>query len=508
MATIPVELGMNGLPRLSSGTLGSLSASVHRPGYSREDTGVGQVHLGVGAFMRAHVAYYNDEAMNVAGGDWGIAGVSLRRPNVRDQLSPQDCLYTLAICAQQAVDYRVIGSIKSIDVAPEDPQKIVALIADPAVSVVTLTVTEKGYGIAPDSGALDTSNPDIGHDLSQLELPRTTLGFLAAGLDRRRNSGGGPVAIVSCDNLPDNGVRLRGALSEFVALARPKLRGWLDENTSFPSTMVDRITPATTTADIADCRAAIGLVDEGLVRTEPFTQWVIEDNFPGSRPAWEAAGAQIVDDVEPYESAKLRLLNGPHSALGYLGYLGGYEYVHDAMQNSHYAAYIRYMMTNEISPVAPEPEGMRHNEYIDECLARFSNESLRHRTWQIAMDGSQKLPQRMLNTIRAQLKCGGSIAGISLAVAAWMRYALGYDEQGQPIDVRDPLADRFAGIAALASNDPDEIVRCYLRIAEIFGDDLPQQPSFVSTVTGQLRQLMERGAVDTVAKYVNRAGST
>jgi len=508
VATKPIELGMGGPPRLSLETLDSLGAAVGRPGYSRETTSVGQVHLGVGAFMRAHVAYYNDEAMSVGGGDWGIAGVSLRQPTVRDQLSPQDCLYSLAICDQQAVDYRIIGSIKSIDVAPEDPNKVVDLIADPAVSVVTLTVTEKGYAIAPDSGALDTGNADIAHDLEQLDSPRSTLGFVVAGLERRCNSGGEPITFVSCDNLPDNGARLRDAVSQFVDIAQPQLRGWLDDNTAFPSTMVDRITPATTAADIEACSAAVGLRDEGLVRTEPFTQWVIEDDFTGDRPAWETAGALIVSDVGPFELAKLRLLNGPHSALAYLGYLGGYEFVHEAMQNPQYAAFVRHVMEVEISAVAPQPEGMQHEAYIEDLLARFSNESLRHRTWQIAMDGSQKLPQRLLNTIRAQLECDGPIAGISLAVAAWMRYALGYDEHGQPIDVQDPLADRFAAIAATASNDPDEIVRHYLGIDEIFGGDLAQQPRFISTVTGQLRQLMQHGAANSVAGCVDGYDNT
>ncbi len=502
MVASSVELGMADLPRLSPTTLDSLSACVARPRYSRETTGIGHVHLGVGAFMRAHVAYYNDEAMNVSGGSWGIAGVSLRQPTVRDQLHPQDGLYTLAICDQHDVRYRLIGSIKSMDVAPEDPGKIVGLIAGPRVSVVSLTVTEKGYGIEPDSGALDTNNPDIAHDLERLDSPRTTVGFLAAGLDRRRKAGGGPIAIVSCDNLPDNGVRLRRAVAEFVGTARPQLRGWLEDRTSFPSSMVDRITPATTAADIKQASASTGLRDEGLVRTEPFTQWVIEDHFLADRPAWETAGAQVVENVKPYESAKLRILNGAHSALGYLGYLGGYQFVHEAMQNTEFVAYVRHMMTTEISPVAPEPEGMLHGKYIDECLARFANSALDHRTWQIAMDGSQKLPQRLLNSIRDQLVAEGPIDDLCLAVAAWMRYCLGYDEKGEVIDVSDPLADRFRQIAGSAGSDAVAIVTAFLAIKEVFGNDLPARGRFVATLSAQLRKVLEHGAAAAVAMSV------
>ena len=489
------------MPRLSAEMLGSTRAAVELPRYPRNETGIGHVHLGVGAFMRAHIAVYNDEAMNIAGGNWSIAGVSLRNATVRDQLRPQDCLYNVAVCDSAAVYYRLIGSIKSIDVAPDNTDRIVGLIADPAVSVVTLTVTEKGYGLTPDSGALDTQLGEIAHDLASLQRPQSTLGFLVAGLIRRRDQGAGPITIISCDNLPRNSTRLRQALLEFVDLACTDIQGWLDENVRFPETMVDRIVPATTHDDLKDAEAGIGLSDAALVRTEPFTQWVIENDFAGPRPAWDKAGALFVDSVEPYELAKLRLLNGAHSALAYLGYLGGHSFIHEAMADSKYAAYVRYMMTNEISPVTPQPEGMQHANYVDALLARFRNTSLRHRTAQIAMDGSQKLPQRLLNTIRAQLHCGGPIAGLSLAVAAWMRYALGRDEHGRSIDVQDPLATRFADIATRTHDDADETARCFLQIRSVFGDDLIDEPRFTSLVVEHLANLMQHGAANTVAMF-------
>ena len=503
MVTSPVELNMDAAPRLSSASLASLHAIVARPTYDRERTGTGQVHLGVGAFMRAHIAAYNDAVMNASGGDWAIAGVSLRRPNVRDRLQPQDGLYTVAVCDGKDEDYRLVGSIKSVDVAPEDPQKIIRLIANPAISVVSLTVTEKGYSIEPESGALDIGSAGIGHDLANPDTPQSTLGFLAAALRQRRDDGAGPITLMSCDNLPHNGARLRAALREFVELAKPDHLQWLDDNCRFPATMVDRIVPAITAADIEQAASKIGVSDAALVRTEPFSQWAIENDFAAARPGWENAGALLVENVEPYELAKLRLLNGPHSTIAYLGYLGGYRFVHEVMRNSHYAAFLRYLMEQEISPATPQPEGMQHADYIEDLLARFKNEALNHRTWQIAMDGSQKLPQRLLNTVREQLDEDGSIAGLALAIAGWIRYTQGQDEQGARIDVSDPLADRFAAIRAQSSGEPEDIVERYLGIAEVFGTDLPARARFRTAVTDRLRQLLQKGAARTVADFVD-----
>lgn len=488
--------------RLSARTISQLAPAVRAPGYSYRSAGIGQVHLGVGAFMRAHTAVYTDEAMASRGGQWGIAGVSLRHATVRDQLAPQDCLYVARIQDNVATTHRLIGAIRSVDVAPEDPRRVVKLIADPAIRVITITVTEKGYCLRPESGALDIDNPGIAQDLDRLQEPQTMIGFLVAGLQWRRKSGAPPISIVSCDNLPGNGRRLEAAVREFAAIACPELIDWLAGNAAFPATMVDRIVPATADDDVDGAAADIGLRDEALVKTEPFTQWVIEDRFANDRPAWESGGAIFVDDVGPWESAKLRLLNGPHSAIAYLGYLGGCEYVHEAMGRGDYVSFVRDLMTREISPVTPEPRGLDHGAYIDDLLMRFSNASLRHRTCQIAMDGSQKLPQRLLETVRAQLRRGGPIAGLALAIAGWIRYALGRDEQGAPITVQDPFADRFSAIAALGARDADEVVSSFLSIPEIFGTDLASNRRFTSTVAARLRELLEHGAAATIHAHV------
>jgi len=505
VATATAELGVQ--PRLSSRTLGELHPGVARPGFDVTRTGIGHVHLGVGAFMRAFIASYSDAALAAKGGEWGIAGVSLRSAKVRDQLQPQNCLYTLAVLDNDVTSQQLIGSIRSIDVAPENPQKVVELLASAEVQVVTITVTEKGYALDPDSGELDRSNSDLAHDLDNPSEPRSLIGFLVAGLRQRRATNDEPLTIISCDNLPGNGPRLRGGVLAFADEIDETLRGWIESHATFPATMVDRITPATTEDDLDEAARLIGVRDEAMVKTEPFAQWVIEDRFLTDRPYWEAGGAMFVDDVGPYEAAKLQLLNGPHSALAYLGYLAGHEFISDAMQSSNLANFARLLMHREISPVTAEPDGMLHARYIDELLHRFKNAAMRHRTWQIAMDGSQKLPQRLLNTIRSQLKCGGPIAGLSLAVAAWMRYVLGHDESGQPIDVRDPLSGVFAGIAAQDLTDTEDVVAEFVGLQRVFGTDLATNRRFRSILAGQFQLLVDKGAAAAVHDYVVSSGS-
>lgn len=485
--------------RLSARTVADLAPTVRRPHYDRNSADIGIVHLGVGAFMRAHVAVYCDDAMEADGGDWAIAGVSLRRPVVRDQLEPQDGLYTLGEFDASGERRRLISAVKSMLVAPEDPAAIVRLLAKPTVRVITLTVTEKGYCLDPDSGALSLEHPDIVHDRHESQAPRSAIGFLVAGLDRRMKASVAPPTVVSCDNLPGNGQRLRGAVQQLAGETHPKLASWIAGNVAFPGTMVDRIVPATTEMDIELNAQAIGLCDKGFVKTEPFHQWVIEDSFVNKRPRWEAGGALVVPDVEPFEIAKLQLLNGPHSTIAYLGSLAGFEYVHEAMQDETFAAFIQRLMIEEIAPTAPEPAGINHDSYTRELLARFANPALPHRTRQIAMDGSQKLPQRLLNTIRAQLERNGPIDCICLGVASWIRYCLGRDERGRPYDVDDPLAPSLREIAAETPWNPAALTEAFLSIREVFGNDLPTNNRFRSKVTEALAMLLSEGASRAVA---------
>ena len=493
---------MPAVERLCARNLDRLHPEVRRPEFDRRTSGLGIVHLGVGAFMRSHITEYTDDALEAGRGDWTIAGVSLRKPAVRDRLAPQDCLYILGSRDGTGERRRLIGSLGSMHVAPENPRYLIGLLADQRVRVVTLTVTEKGYCLDPGSGQLSLAHPDIRHDLDNPDRPRSTIGYIAAALQLRMLASTHPPTIVSCDNLPSNGARLRSAVLAFARERGSALVSWIAETVSFPGTMVDRIVPATTEADISLNARACGLRDEAYVKTEPFRQWVIEDAFSNGRPPWDAGGALFVADVAPFEAAKLKLLNGPHSAIAYLGYLAGFTFVHEAMGDPDFSTFISRLMTYDISPVTPEPEGMNHETYIKELLQRFANSALEHRTWQIAMDGSQKLPQRILSTVRAQLAQGGPVASLALVVAAWMRYALGRDEQGEQIDVSDPLADRFAAIAADKHASPVAVADRFLQIREIFGNDLPQDRRFRSTVAESLRQLVDYGALETVRRFV------
>ncbi|MBB5518997.1 mannitol dehydrogenase family protein [Amphiplicatus metriothermophilus] len=481
-----------------------MRGGVVRPALDRRKLGAGQVHLGVGAFFKAHLAPYTQQAIERAGGGWGVIGVSLRRPDARDELAPQDHLFTVTETDAAGPRTTLIGVLKDMLVAPENPGAVVDALADPAVKIVTLTITEKGYCLDPASGALDENHPDIRRDLAHPEAPRTAAGLIAAAL-KKRLAARAPLAVLSCDNLSSNGARLRASVRRFAELWDPALARAVDDITAFPNTMVDRITPATTPADLDKIAERIGLRDEAAVVAEPFTQWVIEDRFMAARPAWEEAGALIVDDVAPYELAKLRLLNGAHSTIAYLGQLAGYDHVADVMAEPAFASFIAAMQTEEIAPTLRPVEGLAYETYIDALLERFRNPALRHRTAQIAMDGSQKLPPRLLETARAQLERGGPIERIALAIAAWIECLRGVDRRGAPIEINDPLADRLMRLSAEAGDDPEERAAAFLRFREVFGADLADSGRFRAALARGLAALRADGVIAAV-KRIN-AGS-
>ncbi|WP_062119139.1 mannitol dehydrogenase family protein [Aureimonas sp. AU40] len=483
--------------RLSETTLSTLPASVRKPSYERSKARVGIVHLGLGAFHRAHQAVMTERVL--AGGDlaWGIAGVSLRSPETRDALAPQDGLYTVAVRGAEEDRFEIVGAILKSLVAPEDPEAVLALMAAPDTRIVSLTVTEKGYCHKPATGELDEAHPGIVHDLAEPARPQTAIGFLVEALDRRRRAGLAPFTVLSCDNLPSNGHTVAKVVQRFAALRDPELGAFVTDKVAFPSTMVDRIVPATTDADRALVAGALGLEDAWPVMAEPFSQWVVEDRFPAGRPAWERAGATFVGDVEPFELMKLRLLNGSHSTLAYLGYLAGHETVADAMAAPGFAELLEAMMREEITPTLPTLPGFDLAGYRAALIHRFQNPALRHRTWQIAMDGSQKLPQRLLGTIRDRLRAGQSFDRLALGVAAWMIYATGHGEHGHAIDVRDPLAQRFAAATA-DKRTAEALVEAYFGFPEVFGADLTHEPRFREAVTRALAGLLSIGAAHTV----------
>ncbi len=388
------------------------------PGYDLAQATPGIVHLGVGAFHRAHQAVYIDDCLAAGETGWGIVGASLRSPDTRDALAPQDGLYTLAVQDASGDRLRIIGSLRELLVAPEDPALLVARMADPATRIVTLTVTEKAY-LRNAAGDLDLSHPDVARDVETLSSPRTVHGFIVAALAERRRAGTPPFTVLCCDNLPSNGETVRRLVLQFAEAADRDLAGHIEQEVAFPSTMVDRIVPATTDEDRARISSAIGFEDAWPVKCEPFMQWVVEDHFTLGRPGWERAGVTMVSDVRPFEEMKLRLLNGAHSGLSYLGLLCGRESVSEAFTDPAIRGFVDRLWAEAI-PTLPKGAGLDPQAYIAALSDRFSNPALVHRTAQIANDGSQKLPQRILATARARLSDGGSADHLMLAVAAWI----------------------------------------------------------------------------------------
>jgi fructuronate reductase len=477
-------------PRLSS------TVAASRLPYDRSSVTPGIVHLGVGAFCRAHLAAYVDDVLR-SDPSWGIVGASLRRSVTRDALAPQDFLYTLAVRDGSGASSRVVGSIIQILDAATQRRDLLAAMVDPRVRIVSLTVTEKGYCHDPATGELDPHHPYVLHDLAHPEAPVSVPGLVVQALELRRAAGMAPFTVLCCDNLPENGRTTARVVTGFARLRDKGLADYIAAEVAFPSTMVDRIVPATTEADRKLILDATGMDDAWPVVTEPFTQWVIEDRFPGGRPALETVGAELVADVRPFELMKLRMLNGSHSTIAYLGYLGGYEHVNEAMADPSLRTLIHQFMTDEV--MSTLPGGLRDLAvYRDALLERFGNPALRHRTWQIAMDGSQKLPQRLLGTIRERLALGLPVRRAALGVAAWMRYVTGVDERGNKIDVRDPLASRLQGVSKSSDGRPDRLVDGLLGVAEIFGEDLHRHEGFRAELVGHLTMLLRRGALETV----------
>jgi fructuronate reductase len=429
--------------RLSAETLAGLPGDVARPVYDRSAVTRGVVHLGIGAFHRAHQAVVFDAALAAGDLRWGVTGVSLRSPGVRDQLAPQDGLYTLLVRDGASERAQVIGAVGDVLVAPDDPGAVVAALAAPETHLVTLTITEKGYKLDRAEGGLLRDDPDIAHDLASLAAPRTAPGLIVAGLAARRANGLAPFTALSCDNLPHNGALLRDAVLAMARAHDPELAEWIAAEGAFPATMVDRIVPATTDADVTGLAARLGVEDRAMVKTEPFLQWVIEDRFCGPRPDFAAFGVQLTDTVAPWEDAKLRLLNGTHSAIAYLGGLAGDAFVHEFVRRAEGVALVE-MLWDESAATLDPPPGLDIAAYRGALMQRFANPALQHRTRQIAMDGSQKLPQRLLAPLAERSGKALPSPALALGVAAWMRWQAGENDAGERFAIDDPAAEKLA----------------------------------------------------------------
>jgi len=480
-----------------------LPAEVQRPTYDRSNLKTRMVHIGFGAFHRAHQALCSDKLAE-QGSDWGYCEVNLNSGNLIQALREQNLLYTLTEMADDSLQTRVIGVItQALHGKSDGIEAVINAMSQPEVAIVSMTVTEKGYCHQPASGNLNPDHPDIVHDLQNPDSPRSLPGLILAAIRRRRKQDLPAFSVMSCDNMPENGHVIRNVIVQLAQYQDPALADYIQQHITFPSTMVDRIVPAMTDAAFAALNARLGCSDPVAVEAEPFFQWVIEDNFVNGRPAWEKAGAELVSDVLPYEEMKLRMLNGSHSFLAYLGFLAGYEYISDCMADPHFRAAARSLMVDEQAPTL-RTQGVDLNAYADSLIARYENRAIKHRTGQIATDGTQKLPQRMLVSLRWHLQRGSDCDLLLLGVAGWMRYVGGIDEKGQPIEIRDPMKAQLAECVA-SSEEGEARVRALLSMREVFGDDLAQNADVVGRLTAWYNKLTAQGARTTVHQSLNRS---
>lgn len=475
------------------------TAEVARPDYDRDQVTIGIVHIGVGGFHRAHQALAVDRLLRQGeASTWGICGVGLLPGDRRMQqvLDAQDGRYTLVEKSPDGTwSARIIGSIVDYLYAPDDPEAVLERMADPATRILSLTVTEGGYNFSPVTGAFDLTNPAVAADLTGEAPPATTFGLVVEALRRRRDRGVGPFTVMSCDNIPGNGEVARRALGSYARALDPELADWIESEVAFPNGMVDRITPVTTSEDIAQITERFGVTDGWPVVAEPFFQWVLEDTFVAGRPAWQDAGVQLVPEVEPYELMKLRLLNSGHQGLAYFAHLMGYRYAHEAAQDPTFAAYLLRYMRREGIPTLPPVPGIDLTDYTDSLIERFGNAEVRDTVARLAAESSDRIPKWLVPVIKANLASGGEIEVSAAIVASWARYAEGVDEDGEPIEVVDRIAEERMAAAARRTEDP----LAFVRNPDLFGD-LADDPRFAEAYLKALDSLHSKGAATTVAE--------
>jgi fructuronate reductase len=475
------------LVRLGDGTLDRGSQQLIRPGYQRSQTRIGTVHFGPGAFHRAHQAFYFDRLLE-KDPSRAICAVSLKTAALRDALAPQDGLYTL-VELDEAPTLRVIAAIRELLVAAENPAAVSGRLCDPATSVVTMTVTEKGYCL-DGAGGLDFAHPDIAHDLGHPEAPRSLVGWLARGLELRRARGLAPYLVVSCDNLSGNGPTLRRAVLAFAARRDPGLAAWIGQTAHFPSTMVDSITPATDQTLRERVAQATGLEDAWPVQRERFVQWVVEEVDSSPQPDWASVGITVSRDVTAYERAKLRLLNGAHSTLAYVGLLAGLQTVAETMAQPALRTFIERMMIEDIEPTLAVPQRGALAAYRQSILRRFENPAMRHQLAQIAWDGSQKLPIRILGTIADALRVDRPLARLTVPIAAWMHFVRARARSG--VEIVDPLATQLVALGREITGNASHDLPLFFALPGVFPATLAREPRFTRAL-GQSYEMITAG---------------
>jgi mannitol 2-dehydrogenase len=487
--------------RLSNKTLGEVASGVKIPQYDRSSITPGILHFGVGAFHRSHQALTLDRLFDQGlAQDWGIIGVGLLPSDeaMHNALAPQDCLYTLITKNSDGrYDYQVIGSIISYLFAPANPAAVLEALVDPAIRIVSLTITEGGYSFDRVNGEFDPSTRGVKEDLEGSADPISAFGYIVEGLRRRRDLGIAPFTIQSCDNIQANGDVAKKMFVEFAKCKDTELGQWILENVSFPNSMVDRITPVTAKADIDLAANALRVEDNWPVPCEPFFQWVIEDHFPTGRPPFEKALVQMVDDVMPYELMKLRLLNASHQGLCYFGRLSEYTYVHEVMGDPLIVSLLRRYMDEEATPTLLPVPGIDLAHYKDQLIERFSNPEVLDTVARLAAESSDRIPKWLLPVIRERLAAGGSVALSAAIVASWARYDEGVDESGQKIEVVDPLKDELMALAQQQRTNP----LAFIENKKLFGD-LAAEPIFADAYLSVLDSLHTGGAQKTLQRIL------
>ena len=500
------------MTRLNNHNLGKLTDDVAKPNYvakpqyDRKTLTPGIVHIGVGGFHRAHQAMYLDTLMNQGEAlDWGIVGVGVMPGDKRMQqaLAAQDYLYTLVVKHPDGrYEPRVIGSMVNYLFAPEETEAVIEQMADPAIRIVSLTVTEGGYNFHPVSGEFDLDNPQVRGDLANPTQPTTSFGLVVEALARRRARGIAPFTVMSCDNIQGNGDVAKRMFGAYAQARDAELGAWLEAEVAFPNAMVDRITPVTSPTDIDELSQRFGVEDAWPVVCEPFTQWVLEDHFPLGRPAFDKVGVQMVEDVEPYELMKLRLLNASHQALTYFGYLAGYRYAHEVCQDPLFVDFLLGYMREEGTPTLAPVPGVDLETYRLTLIERFANPQIKDTLARLCAESSDRIPKWLVPVIRQQLAQGGEIERSAAVVASWARYAEGVDEQGEPIEIVDRLKAPLMAIAAENRQRPT----AFIENRELFGD-LIDSPRFVEAYLAALSSLHERGARATLEGLASSKGT-
>ena len=482
---------------LNAAALDRLPEGVEGPSYDRAGLSAGIVHIGVGNFHRAHMAVYLDRLFSIgADHDWAISGAGVRAGDsrMRDLLLKQDWLTTVVELDPAGLSARVTGAM--IDFTEIDAAKLVARMSDPAIRIVSLTVTEGGWFVDAKTNGFDASHPDIRHDAETPDAPKTAFGMILAALRQRRDAGTAPFTVMSCDNLPENGHVAKQTVVGLAELSDPEFANWVSDNVAFPNSMVDCITPATSDRERALVKDRFDLVDAVPVACEPFRQWVLEDNFPQGRPALEKVGAEFVADVAPYELMKLRILNGGHAAIAYPSALLGHHFVHDAMADPRIKSWLAALEAREIIPTLEPIEGVDFEAYRRKIEERFSNPEIGDTIPRLCFDGWNRQPKFVLPVIRDALAAGRDVDGLALEVALWCRYCAGTNDAGEALAPNDDHAEELKTRAIAAKDDP----AAFLSNETVFGD-LGQQPTFADAFARQIRALWTDGVAATLERY-------